>query len=120
MSSLALISALTGCGEEIPPRTDIRIGVFQVQDVLPYFVMQQEGFDTRNGLHFLEHSFAGGAAALQAMADGSLDVCPAVAIVVVLAAAERGLVPSKVMLVAANDLADPDHPGVARRSVEVG
>jgi NitT/TauT family transport system substrate-binding protein len=113
LSSLALIAALTGCGEGIPPRTDVRIGVFQVQDFLPYFVMQEEGLDARNGLRFVEHSFSGGAAALQAMAEGSLDVSPGVAIVVVLTAAERGLVPSKVVWVAANDVADRDHPGIA-------
>ena len=104
---------LAGCREAIPPSTTLRIGVFEVQDLLPYYVMQEEGLDVRQGLHFVEHSFAGGAAALQAMAEGWLDVCPAVGVVPFLTAAERGLVPGKVVLVAANDLADREHPGVA-------
>jgi NitT/TauT family transport system substrate-binding protein len=74
--------------------------------------MQEEGFDKRGGLRFVERSFLGGAAAIDAMADGSLDLMPGVGTVPLLTAAERGLVGSKIVPVAANDSADRDHPGV--------
>jgi len=102
--------ALTGCEAPPPPPVTLRIGVFQTQDVLPYYVMQEQGFDKKHGLSFKETPFAGGAAAIDAMASGALDLCP-VGIPPLLLAAERGLVPDKVVAVAANNFADPEHPG---------
>ena len=105
--------ALTGCEAPPPPApVTLRIGVFQSQDFLPYYVMQEQGFDKKNGLSFKETSFAGGAAAIDAMAAGALDLCPGVGIVPLLAAAERGLMPDKVVPVAANNFADREHRGV--------
>jgi ABC-type nitrate/sulfonate/bicarbonate transport system substrate-binding protein len=111
---LGLAVALAGCeGRSSAPPITLRIGVFQSQDFLPYFVMQEQGFDKKYGLSFTESPFAGGAAAIDAMAAGAIDMCPGVGIVPLLVAAERGLIPDKVVPVAANDFADPEHRGGA-------
>lgn len=107
-----LAVALAGCGGPSPaPAVSLRLGFFPSQDFLPYFVMQEQGFARRNGLTFVETPFVGGAAAIDAMVAGSLDVCPGVASVPILAGAERGLIPDKIMPVAANDFADRGHRG---------
>jgi NitT/TauT family transport system substrate-binding protein len=106
------LAFLAGCGGLAPEPVTLRIGFFPTVDFLPYFVMQEQGFDKQNGLRFEEATYPGGAAAIDAMAAGRLDVCPGVAIPPILVAAERGLVPGKVVVVAANDFADPDHPGI--------
>ncbi|PYM50889.1 MAG: hypothetical protein DME16_05785, partial [Candidatus Rokuibacteriota bacterium] len=73
--SLAVIN-LVGCGDGGRPQVTLRTGVLQAQDYLPYFVMQDQGFDKRNGLRFVEQTFQGGAAVLAGLADGSLDAGP--------------------------------------------
>ena len=103
--------ALTGCEAPPPTPVTLRIGVYPLQSFLPYYVMQEQGFDKKNGLSFKESAFAGGAGAVDAMAAGALDLCPAVSIMPLLSAAERGLIPDKVVAVAANDFADAEHPG---------
>jgi len=105
--------ALAGCEAPPPaPPVTLRIGVFQAQDFLPYFVMQEQGFDKKYGMRFEETAYPGGAAAIDAMVAGTLDLCPGVGTVPLLAAAERGLIPDKVVPVAANSYADPEHPGI--------
>lgn len=94
------------------PQFTLRIGLFPVVDSLPYFIMKERGFDKRNGLQFVETTYPGGAAVIEAMASDSIDVGPTIGTVPVLSAAERGLIPSKVIPVAANDFADPEHPGM--------
>jgi NitT/TauT family transport system substrate-binding protein len=113
ISVAVLAVALAACeGPPPAPPVTLRIGVYQTQDYLPYFVMQEQGFDKKNGLNFKESPFAGGEAAIDAMTAGAIDMCPGVGIVPLLVAAERGLIPDKVVLVAANDFADPEHRGV--------
>lgn len=111
--SVALFAvALGACDGPAPaPPVTLRIGVFATQDILPYFVMQEQGYDKTNGLKFAESTLAGGAAAIDAIVAGSLDMSPVVGTVPLLAAAERGLVPGKVVPVAANNFADREHPG---------
>ena len=104
--------ALSGCeGRSPAPPVTLRIGVYQTQDYLPYFVMQEQGFDKKNGLSFKETPYSGGAAAIDAMVASAIDMCPGVGIVPLLVAAERGLMPDKVVLVAANNFADREHRG---------
>lgn len=109
---LGTVVSLTACAPTAPARQfTLRIGIFSAPSLLPYFVIQEQGFDKKNGLQFVEQSYPGGAAIIEAVAAGSLDMGvsgtpPA------LSAAERGLIPSKVIPVAANDFADPDHPSV--------
>ena len=110
MAGVAAV-ALTAC-EAPPPPVSLRICVFKTQDFLPYYVMQELGFDRKNGLSFSEISYVGGAAAIDAMVDGALDLCPGTGIMPLLAAAERRLIPGKAVPVATNYVADPEHPGV--------
>jgi ABC-type nitrate/sulfonate/bicarbonate transport system substrate-binding protein len=66
---------LTGCAAPAPsPTVKLRAGYFATQDFLPYLVIQDQGFDRAHGLQFDTRSYPGGAAALTAMAEGSLDV----------------------------------------------
>lgn len=107
-----MVTMLASCSpSKSTPQFKLRIGLFPVQDFLPYFVMREKGFDTQNGLQFTETSYAGGAPIIDAMAGGLLDV-GYVGSVPVFTAAERGLMPDKIVVVAANNFADPDHPGV--------
>ena len=94
------------------PQVTLRIGIFPVQDCLPYFVMREQGFDKQNGLQFVEATYADGNAVFKAMQTDSLDVGPSIGSVPVLSAAERGLIPGTVVPVAANSLSDPSHPSV--------
>ncbi len=113
LALLALVvNSLVGCGDGGRPPVTLRTGIYQAQDVLPHFVIQEQGFDKRNGLRFVERSVPGGAAAIAAIVDGSLDAGPTAASVPVLSAAARGWIPDKVVVVAANCFADRDHPGV--------
>src|SRR3970282_1456606 len=75
--------------------------------------MQEEGFAAQNGLRFEERTFPGGAAAIDAMVAGSLDLCAGVGTGPLLAAAHRGLIPGAIVTVAANAFADRDHRGAA-------
>lgn len=63
--------ALTGC-EKPPPPVALRIGVIQTQGFLPYYVMQEQGFDKKYGLRFEETPYSGGPAAINAMVAGAL------------------------------------------------
>jgi ABC-type nitrate/sulfonate/bicarbonate transport system substrate-binding protein len=108
----ASLMCLTGCGGPEPPPVTLRVGVFAVQDLLPYFVIREQGFDRANGLRFEEETYAGGAAAIDAMAAGAIDMSPVVGSVPILVAAERGLIPGKIVPVAGSNFADPDHPGI--------
>lgn len=76
-AAVAGLALLPACGAPPPPVT-LRIGVFPVQDFLPYFVMEAQGFARQNGLRFEEVPVAAGLAAVEAMAAGTLDVSPAV------------------------------------------
>ena len=111
---VVLAVVLAGCGGPPPaPPVTLRVCYYTTQDFLPYFVMQEQGFDKTNGLKFVETSFAGGAGAIDAMAAGSLDLCAGVGTVPLLAAADRGLIPDAIVAVAGNNFADKDHRGAA-------
>jgi NitT/TauT family transport system substrate-binding protein len=109
---LFAVVLLAACGAPSPPKPQftLRIGLFTTQDYIPYFVMQEQGFAKQHGLLFQETSYPGGAAIIQDIAAGALDMGIAGS-VPVLSAAERGIIPGKVVVVAANNFADPDHPG---------
>jgi NitT/TauT family transport system substrate-binding protein len=109
------MAAVLFAGCEGPPPIQpvtLRSGTFLSIDYLPYYVMQDQGFDRKYGLRFKETVFAGGAAALVAIAGDAIDMSPAVGIAPVLAAAERGLIPEKAVAVAVNDYADREHRAV--------
>ena len=109
--ALAGVVSLSACSLPPPkPQFTLRIGIYSTQDYLPYFVMQEQGFAKQHGLRFEETTYPGGAAIIDAMAAGSVDV-GYVGSVPVLSAAERGLIPGTVVVAASNNFADPDHPG---------
>jgi NitT/TauT family transport system substrate-binding protein len=111
---LVTVVLLAACSPSKPtPQFKLRIGLFPVQDFLPYFVMQEQGFAKENGIQFEETSYPGGAAIIEAMAVSSFPDVSSAGTVPMLIAAERGLIPIKVVPVAANTLADPDHPHIA-------
>lgn len=111
MAAWVVVVSLAACGR--PPRPTpqlkLRFGLFPVLDCLPYFVMQAQGFDQKNGLQFEERPYPGGAAMIEAMATNALDVGYPGSVPVI-SAAERGMIPGTVVPVAANSFADPDHP----------
>lgn len=105
--------ALAGC-ERTPSATPVTLSIcsYPTQDFLPYFVMREQGLAKGNGLEFKEIPFSGGAEAIDAMAAGALDLCPAVGVVPLLIAASNGQIPEKAVAVAANNFADAEHVGV--------
>ncbi len=110
----AAVAVVAGCvGPASPPVIKIRAGYFTTQDFLPYFVMQDQGFDRAQGLQLEMTTFAGGAGVISAMVAGSIDLGGAIGSVPLLSAAERGLVPDTIVVVAANNMADEDHRAVA-------
>lgn len=107
---LAALLALAGC-EAPPPQVAMRIGIFETQGSLPYYVMQEQRLDKKHGLIFEEASYSGGPAVLDALAAGSLDLGAVVGIAPLLLAAESGQLPGKLVAVAAQNFADGEHPG---------
>lgn len=114
MAVLIAMVSLTACSRPTPaPQVTLRIGLLRIQDDLPYFVMQDQGFAKQHGLQLVEVVYQSGAAIVEAVATGAADVGSDVATVPILAAAERGLVPGTVLPVGATYFIDPDHPSVA-------
>jgi ABC-type nitrate/sulfonate/bicarbonate transport system substrate-binding protein len=114
VAALVELATLAACSAPPTPAPQftLRVGFYPIQGYLPYFVMQEQGFDKQHGLQLVERTpYLGGAAVIEDMAAGNLEVGIAGS-VPVLSAAERGLIPGKVVAVAANNFADPDHPGV--------
>ncbi|OGQ77793.1 MAG: hypothetical protein A3G40_05585 [Deltaproteobacteria bacterium RIFCSPLOWO2_12_FULL_57_22] len=91
----------------------LRIGLIRTDSALPYFVMREQGFDKRNGLLFEAMGDKSGAQILTDLAAGTLDVSVTAGSIPVFFAAQKGLIPSKVVLVGASSIADPDHPSAA-------
>lgn len=84
------------------------------QDYLPFFVIQEQEFDRRHGIKLAPEKtlYPGGAAVIEAIAASSVDLGSAGSVPLI-AAAAQGVVPGKVLAVAANNFADPDHPASA-------
>lgn len=113
VTTLVALTILVACEPPPPgPPVMLRIAVFQSIDFLPYYVLQDQGFDRKNGVRFDETPVAGGAAVIDAIASGAVDMGPHAGITPVLVAAARGLIPDKVVPVAANAFADSEHRGV--------
>lgn len=112
VAAVALVAVAACGGPTSAPHVTLRIGLLQTQGSLPYFVMQEQGFDRKNGLRFEETVYPGGETAIDAMVAGAIDMSPTVGTVPLLAAAQSGLVPDKVVAVATNYFADREHPGI--------
>jgi NitT/TauT family transport system substrate-binding protein len=114
IAALVVVVIHTACSRPTTTQqVTLRIGFLRIQDDLPYFVMQEQGFAKQHGVHLVETLYRSGAAIIEALADGSVDVGTDVGTVPILAAAERGLVPGTVVPVGANYFVDPDHPSIA-------
>ncbi len=110
---LVTVVSLTACAPPKPAQQfTLRIGILGIQADLPYFVMQEKGFDKKYGLQFVETSYTAGTPLIEALAANELDVSLTVSSVAALQAAERGLNPSKVIPIAGNNFCDPEHPSV--------
>lgn len=104
--------ALSGCeGRSPAPPVTLRIALYKSISYLPYYVMLEQGFDKKNGLNFTELPVAGGGEGIDGLVAGTKDVTLA-GFVPLLAIAERGLIPDKIVPVAANNFADRAHPSV--------
>ena len=114
MAGLLTLVSLTACSRPAPTQqVTLRIGFLRIQDDLPYFVMQEQGFAKQHGLQLVDILYQSGAAIVEAVAAGAVNVGSDVGTVPILAAAERGLVPGTVMPVGASYFIDPEHPSVA-------
>jgi NitT/TauT family transport system substrate-binding protein len=110
--AVVVASLFISCSPAAPAaQFSIRFGAFAAQDMLSYFVMADQGFAQKNGIQFTETAFLGGAAAIDAVLAGSLDACFA-GTVPVIAAAQQGLIPGKIVPAAAVSFSDPEHPNI--------
>jgi ABC-type nitrate/sulfonate/bicarbonate transport system substrate-binding protein len=88
------------------------VGTIGSIDELPLFVIQDQALDAKHGFRVETSTFVGGAPMVEAMAGGLIDAGWSIGTVPLLAAAERGAVPDKVVAIATTAMSDPDHPGV--------
>lgn len=103
---------LASCTPSKPaPQFKLRIGNIATLSSLPLFVMQEQGFDIKNGLQLEVIPYPSGESIINDIAAGSLDVSISIGSVPALSAAERGIFPGKMLSVAATSFADPQHPG---------
>ncbi|MCX5997655.1 MAG: ABC transporter substrate-binding protein [Chloroflexi bacterium] len=102
---LVVAFSLAACAPpQLAPQLTLRIGILGTQDSLPYLIMREQGIDKKFGLQFIETIYPSGAAIIDALAGGSLDVGATVGSTPVLTAAEQGLIPDKIIPAAANTL----------------
>jgi NitT/TauT family transport system substrate-binding protein len=87
-----------------------RVGINGAVDELPIFVMQELGLDRKSGLALEVSTFQGGAIIIRELAEGRLDISDSVGTVPLLAATRDGTVPDRVVALAVNDIATPEHP----------
>jgi len=97
------------------PKTQlvIRTGVVRSIDALPYFVLKDRGFDREAGIRLQETQYSGGAAVMDAMQKDQVDLGTSIGSVVVISAADKGLVPSAFVPVASESISDLQHPAMA-------
>ncbi|MGA2765306.1 MAG: ABC transporter substrate-binding protein [Spirochaetia bacterium] len=91
----------------------IRVGLTKSVDILPYLVMREKHFDHAQGLQLKEKEYVGGAAIVDAMVNGQVDLAVSNGSVVMISAAEKGLVPSVVTTVASESVCDFQHPAMS-------
>jgi NitT/TauT family transport system substrate-binding protein len=106
---LVLSSLFISCAPAAPAtQFTIRFGAFQAQDSLAYYVMADKGFATKNGIQFTDVTTASGAAATEGLVSGSLDAS-IIGTVSIIIAYQNGLIPGKIVPVAAVSFSDSEH-----------
>ena len=112
VAAFLTLTVLASCSPSKPaPQLTLRIGNIATLSGLPLFVMQEQGFDKKNGLQLEVTPYSSGESIINDIAAGSLDVSISIGSVPALSAAERGIFPGKMLSVAATSFADPQHPG---------
>lgn len=115
--SLAIILTASGCAKEAPtaPPTapqELKVGVLSSWDQLPYYVMQSQRLGQKHGLKITGVPAPGGAAIVDGIAAGTMDV-GFIGTVPAFAAAQAGKIPSKMVLIGGVAIADPSHRSLA-------
>ncbi|MBI4319439.1 MAG: NrtA/SsuA/CpmA family ABC transporter substrate-binding protein [Chloroflexi bacterium] len=87
----------------------VRLADNPVGDFLIYHVIREKGFDAEFGIKVEGERFAAGPAGNEAMLAGAMDVTYQGTIPLIVAA-DRGLVPSKLIGVGSTTFSDPQHP----------
>jgi NitT/TauT family transport system substrate-binding protein len=109
ISVVIVASLVMSCSAAAPvAQYTIRFGAFAAQDCLSYFVMADQGFAQKNGIQFTDIAVSGGPVAIEAIIAGSMDACIA-GTVPIITAAQNGVIPGKVVPVAAASFSDPEH-----------
>jgi ABC-type nitrate/sulfonate/bicarbonate transport system substrate-binding protein len=103
---------LMSCSRPEPP-VSIRVGVTNSVDILPYLVMREKGFERAQGLRLEEKQYVGGAVIVDAMAKDQVDLGISNGSVVMISAADKGLVPSVVTTVANESVCNLQHPAMS-------
>jgi NitT/TauT family transport system substrate-binding protein len=108
---LVFFSVISCSRSEAP--VSIRVGVTSSVDILPYLVIKDKGFNHEQGLRFEEKQFVGGAAIVDAMMKDQVDLAISNGSVVMISAADKGLVPAVVTPVASESVCDLQHPAMS-------
>lgn len=112
IAALSLVAAACASPERPAPQRALRMGVLTSTDYLPFYVMQDRGFASEQGLRITEVAFDSGTEIVAALVDGRIDVGQ-VGVPPLLAAAEAGTVPATVVSFAAGAFVSPAHPLMA-------
>lgn len=91
------------------PQNDLRIGYIGTQSCLPYLVIKEKGLDRKYGFELIGTEYPSGEALNSDTIAGKLDA-GITGTVSVINAAETGLIPDKIISVAACNFVDIDHP----------
>jgi NitT/TauT family transport system substrate-binding protein len=106
----ATLVTIPGCTPAAPePQYNLRIGYIGTQSCLPYLVIQEKGLDKKYGFQLTGTEYPSGEAINSDTIAGKLDA-GITGTVSVFNAAEKGLVPDKIVPVAAGNFVDRDHP----------
>jgi NitT/TauT family transport system substrate-binding protein len=106
-----ILVGFLGCqNPQITQSSNLRIGVVETINALPFYVMRDQGFDKQFGLNITETTFQSGDLLINSIAEGSQDGSPCGGTVNIILAKQMNLIPEKIIAVSANAFADPEHP----------
>ena len=110
MVILAFLLFTSACAPAEPaPLYNVRIGYIGTQSCLPYLVIKDKGLDRKYGFELTGTEYPSGEAINSDTVSGKLDG-GITGTIAVINAAETGLIPDKIIPVAACNFVDIDHP----------
>jgi NitT/TauT family transport system substrate-binding protein len=110
IAAFTLLTILPSCTPEPPaPQYNLRIGYIATQSCLPYLVIKEKGLDKKYGFVLSGTDYPSGEGINSDIVAGKLDA-GITGTISVLNAAETGLVPDKIIVAAASNFVDSDHP----------